>query len=182
MEIYDNNDNLIHKFVRLELSGIGIDTALSTGNYDIDLLNGARMEKLSGEAYKVTRYPSLRHYSMPDNSQQVSFVLVDVDMSSLSRTTSPFSLQMVSEGPLTLFDGDVRNIRMKMTNEIDDSMTDRYMSNWIEDYNLNLASGTLNTFEGFGPWKRVSGIDGIGIHPLEKSILTEIVLHRVVIK
>ena len=182
VEVYNNNDNLIHKFVRLELSGIGIDTALSTGNYDIDLLNGARMEKLSGEAYKVTRYPSLRHYSMPDNSQQVSFVLVDVDMSSLSRTTSPFSLQMVSEGPLTLFDGDVRNIRMKMTNEIDDSMTDRYMSNWIEDYNLNLASGTLNTFEGFGPWKRVSGIDGIGIHPLEKSILTEIVLHRVVIK
>ena len=49
---------------------------------------------------------------------------------------------MVSDGPLTLFDGDVRNIRMKMTNEIDDSMTDRYMSNWIEDYNLNLASGT----------------------------------------
>ena len=182
VEIYDNNDNLIHKFVRLELSGIGIDTALSTGNYDIDLLNGARMEKLSGEAYKVTRYPSLRHYSMPDNSQQVSFVLVDVDMSSLSKTTSPFSLQMVSEGPLTLFDGDVRNIRMKMINEIDDSMTDRYMSNWIENYNLNLASGTLNTFEGFGPWKRVSGIDGIGIHPLEKSILTEIVLHRVVIK
>ena len=56
------------------------------------------------------------------------------------------------------------------------------MSHWIEDYNLNLASGTLDTFEGFGPWKRVSGIDGIGIHPLEKSILTEIVLHRVVIK
>ena len=182
VEIYNNNDNLIHKFVRLELSGIGIDTALSTGNYDIDLLNGARVEKLSSEAYKVTRYPSLRHYSMPDNSQQVSFVLVDVDMSLLSRTTSPFSLQMVSDGPLTLFDGDVRNIRMKMTNEIDDSMTDRYMSYWIEDYNLNLASGTLDTFEGFGPWKRVSGIDGIGIHPLEKSILTEIVLHRVVIK
>tara|TARA_B100001778_G_scaffold332465_1_gene338838 strand:- start:993 stop:1673 length:681 start_codon:yes stop_codon:yes gene_type:complete len=182
VEIYDINDNLIHKFVRLELSGIGIDTALSTGNFDIDLLNGARMEKLSGEAYKVTRYPSLRHFSMPDDSQQLSFVLVDVDMSLLSGTTSPFSLQMVSDGPLTLFDGEVRNIRMKMTNEIDDSMTDRYMSHWIEEYNLNLASGTLDTFEGIGPWKRVSGIDGIGIHPLEKSILTEIVLHRVVIK
>ena len=35
VEIYNNNDNLIHKFVKgLELSGIGIDTALSTGNYD----------------------------------------------------------------------------------------------------------------------------------------------------
>ena len=46
----------------------------------------------------------------------------------------------------------------------------------------NLASGTVDTFEGLGPWKRVSGIDGISIHPLEKSVLTEIVLHRVVIK
>lgn len=182
VEIYNTNDIIIHKFVRLELSGIGIDTALSTGNFDIDLMNGARLEKLSDEAYKVTRYPSLRHFSMPDDSQQLSFVLVDVDMSLLSGTSSPFSLQMISEGPLTLFDGDVRNIRMKMTNEIDESMTDRYMSYWIEDYNLNLASGTVDTFEGLGPWKRVSGIDGISIHPLEKSVLTEIVLHRVVIK
>ena len=55
------------------------------------------------------------------------------------------------------------------------------MSNWMEDYNMNLASGTLDSYEGLGPWKRVSGIDGFGIHPLEKSILTEIVLHRVVI-
>ena len=70
-------------------------------------MNGARLEKLSDEAYKVTRYPSLRHFSMPDDSQQLSFVLVDVDMSLLSGTSSPFSLQMISEGPLTLFDGDV---------------------------------------------------------------------------
>ena len=181
IEILNVDSDIIHKFVRLELSGIGIDTALSTGNFDIDLVNGARMEKLYGEAYKVTRYPSLRHYSMPDNSQQFSFVLVDIDMSLLSGSSSSFRLQMVSEGPLELFDGEVRNIRMSMSNEIDESMTDRYMSNWMEDYNMNLASGTLDSYEGLGPWKRVSGIDGFGIHPLEKSILTEIVLHRVVI-
>ncbi len=182
VEILNLDSEVIHKYVRLEISGIGIDTALSTGNFDIDLVNGARMEKLYGDAYKVERYPSLRHSSMPDNSQQLSFVLVDVDMSLLSGSSHTFSLQMVSEGPLELFDGDVRNIRMSMTNEIDESMTDRYMSHWMEDYNMNLASGTLNSYEGLGPWKRVSGIDGFGIHPLEKSILTEIVLHRVVIK
>tara|TARA_B100001996_G_scaffold55137_1_gene39094 strand:+ start:610 stop:1644 length:1035 start_codon:yes stop_codon:yes gene_type:complete len=181
VEILNADSEIIHKFVRLELSGIGIDTALSTGNFDIDLVNGARMEKLYGEAYKVTRYPSLRHYSMPDDSQQFSLVLVDIDMSLLSGSSSSFSLQMVSKGPLELFDGEVRNIRMSMSNEIDESMTDRYMSNWMDDYNMNLASGTLDSYEGLGPWKRVSGIDGVGIHPLEKSILTEIVLHRVVI-
>ncbi len=182
IEILNIDSEVIHKFVRLELSGIGIDTSLSTGNFDIDLVNGARMEKLYGEAYKVERYPSLRHYSMPDDSQQLSFVLVDIDMSMLSGSSNSFSLQMVSEGPLELFDGEVRNIRMSMSNEIDESMTDRYMSNWMEDYNMNLASGTLESYEGLGPWKRVSGIDGFGIHPLEKAILTEIVLHRVVIK
>jgi len=60
-------------------------------------------------------------------------------------------------------------------------MTDRFISHWMENYNMNLASGTLDNFEGFGPWKRVSGIDGFGIHPLDKSILAEIVLHRVVV-
>ena len=182
VDVLNIDSEVIHSYVRLELSGIGIDTALSTGNFDIDLVNGAKMEKLYGDAYKVARYPSLRHYSMPDNSQQLSFVLVDIDMSSLSKSSSSFSLQMVSQGPLTLFDGEVRNIRMSISNEIDESMTDRYMSYWMEDYNMNLASGTLNSYEGLGPWKRVSGIDGVGIHPLEKTILTEIVLHRVVIK
>ena len=182
VEILDSDSTTIHKFVRLEISGLSIETALSNGDFDIDLVNGARMEKLHGEAYKVIRYPSLRHFSMPDDSQQLSFVLVDVDMNLVSGSSHSFGLQMISQGPMTLFDGDVRNIRMSMSNEIDDSMTERYMSNWMEDYNMNLASGTLNSYEGFGPWKRVSGIDGMGIHPLEKEILTEIVLHRVVIE
>ncbi len=182
VEILDSNSVVIHKFTRMELSGLSIETALSTGNFDIDLVNSARMEKLHGEAYKVIRYPSLRHFSMPDNSQQLSFVLVDVDMSLMSGSSHSFSLQMISQGPLTLFDGEVRNIRMSMSNEIDDSMTERYMSYWMEDYNMNLASGTLDSYEGLGPWQRVSGIDGIGIHPLNKAILTEIVLHRVVIE
>ncbi len=181
IEVLNSDSEVIHKFARIELSGIGIDTALSTGNFEIDLLNGARMEKLHGEAYKVERYPSIRHSSMPDNSQQLSFVLVDIDMSLLEGRSNTFSLQMVSKGPLTLFEGDVRNIRMNMYNDIDESMTDRFISHWMENYNMNLASGTLDNFEGFGPWKRVSGIDGFGIHPLDKSILAEIVLHRVVV-
>ena len=181
IEILNSDSETIHKFTRIELSGIGIVTALSTGNFEVDLLNGARMGKLYGQAYKVERYPSIRHSSMPDSTQQLSFVLVDTDMSSLEGGSNTFSLQMVSKGPLTLFEGDVRNIRMNMYNDIDESMTDRYISHWMEHYNMNLASGTLENYEGFGPWKRVSGMDGFGIHPLDKSILAEIVLHRVVV-
>lgn len=181
VEILNSDSNVIHKFVRIELSGIEIDTTLSNGKFKVNLLNGARTEKLHGEAFKVERYPSIRHSKLPDGSQQLSYVLVDIDMGLLESSSNTFSLQMISKGPLTLFEGDVRNIRMSMTNEIDESMTERYISHWMENYNLNLASGTLDDFEGLGPWKRVSGIDGFGIHPLEKSILSEIVLHRVVV-
>ncbi|RAH16581.1 MAG: hypothetical protein CMB56_000620 [Methanobacteriota archaeon] len=181
IEILNADSEVIHKFVRIELSGIEIDTTLSNGKFKVDLLNGARLERLHGEAYKVDRYPSIRHSSLPDSNQQLSYVLIDIDMGLLQPSPDSFSLQMISKGPLTLFEGDIRNIRMIMNNEIDDSMTERYFSHWMESYNLNLASGTLDDFEGFGPWKSVSGIDGFGIHPLDKSVLTEIVLHRVVV-
>lgn len=181
VELLDEDANVIHKYFRIELSGIRLHTAMTTGVYYIDLVNGAWMERLLGQPYTIDRYPSLRHQERTDGAHQVSLVLVDTDLLISGGSDASMKLEMVSNGPLSLFDGAVRNLHMIINNDIDVSMEERYLQRWTEDYNLNMAAGTLENFIGFGPWKRASGIDGLGVYPSDTTVMAEIVLHGVVV-
>lgn len=165
IEVLDSEENVIHKHVELLISGLEIATAIQGGEFQITLINNARASKLTQGAWSVERMPAVSIDTLVDGTLRVSILLTDVQMQGNSPSGRSATLEFMSKGSEELFSGDARNLRFNMISNLHSIITPIYHENWLMEHQLNMVSGTLDEFTGFGPFERASGSDGITLLP-----------------
>ena len=103
IDVLDENEQVIHRWIQAPLDGIQIQTPLTSGSFEVNLVNGARIEQLPNQPIDVRSYPRLHHDTALDGGLRVSFVLLDVDVEGLERSTD-VALDIESRGAITFFD------------------------------------------------------------------------------
>lgn len=153
-----------HRFVQISIDGLRLNNPLTSGTFIVDLVNGARVEKLPSDAIEVRQFPRLEHDLLLDGTPRVSLVLLDIDISASAKRHMT-NIHLDSKGVTELFDGSARNLVMVVDVAGDSSILPQYIHHWTGDHALYLASGHVEDYRGFGPHARLSGVDGITIMP-----------------
>ena len=177
--VYDEESEPIHRSLSYALSGIQITTSLGQGEHELALMNNARVEHFPNEPWRVTSYPSVGLDQLVDGEYRLSMMLSDVTINGSLGTGNNIGMNMLSLGPMTLFTGEAYNLRFTVINELNDLITPQYHDHWLDEYNLNRASGTLDTFVGYGPYERASGADGFTIDTHGVPLYLEVDVQRV---
>lgn len=177
--VYDASNNPIHRTLSYALSGIQITTSLGMGEHELALMNNARVEHFPNEPWQVTSYPSIGLDRLVDGEYRLSMMLSDVTINGSLGTGNSIGMNMLSLGPMTLFSGEAYNLRFTVLNELNDLITPQYHNHWLDEYNLNRASGTLNTYVGYGPFERASGADGFTVDTHGIPLYLEVDVQRV---
>ena len=180
IEIFDSEENLIHQLVRVSLSGIRIESGMQSGDYIVDLINGARLEKIPYQGYAINKYPNLRIDSLNNDIPRISLLLVDVTGGQNIETGRDIKLNLESAGIQTFFGEDTRNLRISFSCSIDDVIAPQYLNQWTGDYELYQSAGITNQYEGLGPWERLSNTE-MGYHPIDKKLFFDLSIQRVVV-
>ena len=177
--VYDEDGTPLHKSLSYALSGIQITTSLGQGEHELALMNNARVEHFPNEPWAVTSYPSVSLDRLVDGEYRLSMLLSDVTINGSLGTGNSIGMNMISLGPMTLFTGEAYNLRFTVINELNDLITPQYHDHWLDEYNLNRASGTLDTFVGYGPFERASGADGFTVDTHGVPLFLEVDVQRV---
>lgn len=177
--VFDENLQPVHRSLSYALSGIQITTSLGQGEHELALMNNARVEHFPNQPWQVTSYPSVGLDQLVDGEFRLSMLLSDVTINGSLGTGNNIGMNMLSQGPMTLFTGQAYNLRFTVLNELNDLITPQYHDHWLDEYNLNRASGTLDTFVGYGPYERASGADGFTIDTHGVPLYLEVDVQRV---
>ena len=181
IDVLNSNEQVIHRWIQAPLDGIQIRTPLTSGAFQINLVNGARIEQLPNQPIDVRSYPRLHHDRALDDGLRVSFVLLDVDVDGLQRSTD-VSLDIESRGAITFFDDQARNLRLMAEFTGLDNPESRYLRHWTDSYDLHRATGDSSEYVGFGPNGRLSGAEGMTIHPTSSGFHLDVILQQVVVQ
>ena len=180
VDVFDENQNPIHRMVRLSLSGMSVITKMQNGNYEISLINGARIERMPESTWDILEHPRVMIDSLNDGKQRMSIMLTDIQSEGILPDGRNAIIEINSLGPMSLFDGDVRNFHFSIESNVHDIIAPQYIHSWTLDYQIHIATDSIDEYQGLGPWSRLSGMDGITMYPLETFTL-EIGLQRVVL-
>jgi len=164
IEIEDIHGTISHRFVQVSLDGIRLNNELSKGNFEVDLINSGRIETLPGNSIDVKQFPRLRNDILLDGSSRVTMILLDLEISA-SASRQMTNVHIDSNGQVSLFNQQARNLILEFDIAGDPSIAPQYMHHWTGDYELFLAGGTLDDYHDFGPYGRLSGLDGITLYP-----------------
>ena len=181
IDVLDENEQVIHRWIQVPLDGIQIQTPLTSGSFEVNLVNGARIEKLPNQPIDVRSYPRLHHDTAVDGGLRVSFVLLDVDVEGLERSTD-VALDIESRGAITFFDDEARNLRLMAEFTGLDNPESRYLRHWTDAYDMHRATGDSSEYIGFGPNGRLSGAEGMTIHPSSSNFHLDVILQQVVVQ
>ena len=179
VDVLDTEGNIIHRMVQIRISGLQMDTDMNTGIHNIAMANGGLITRMPNEAWSIEKFPQLDSDETFSGQNRVSLMLTDVKATGSLSSGKSSTLEIISKGPLTLFDGEARNLRFTCDNQIHDNINPEYTEFWTGDYRIHQATGDASSYQGFGPWGKSSGVDGIGFFPGEEPILLEIVMKRV---
>lgn len=179
IDVKDSDGVTIHRFVRMMLSGLRLDTQLNVGVHNLAMVNGGVLDRMPNEQWSIEKYPGLRLEETFSGQQRVTLQLVDVKSGGSMPSGNSAKLEITSLGPLSLFDGEARNLRFSMENNVHDIITPQYLNHWTGDHGIHVVSGTLDEYRGFGPWLRQSGADGLTLVPSDEPLLLEISLQQV---
>jgi hypothetical protein len=182
IDVHDTNGIVIHRWIQVPLDGIQLRTPLNEGTFQIDLVNGARIEQLPNKPIDVRVYPRLNHDQTLDGQYRVSLVLLNTQMSGLTDHSIGMSLELISGGVVSFFDGDARNLRIVTDFAAIDGRESRYLHEWTDDYDIHRAIGELDDYNGFGPYGRVSGVEGMTLHPTNAIIHLDVIMQQVIIQ
>jgi len=180
IQIYDSEDNLIHQLIRVSLSGIRIESGMQSGDYIVDLINGARLENIPYQGYAINKYPNLRIDALHNDIPRVSLVLVDVTGGQNIETGRDIKLNLESNGVQSFFGENTRNLRIGFTCDIDEVIAPQYLNQWTGDYELYQSAGITNQYEGLGPWERLSNSE-MGYYPIDTTLFFDLSIQRVVV-
>ena len=181
IDVLDENGQVIHRWIQVPLDGIQIRTPLTSGTFQVNLINGARIEQLPNQPIDIRSYPRLHHDTNLDGGLRVSFVLLDVDVVGLERNTD-VSLDVESRGVVTFFDHEARNLRLIAEFTGLDNPESRYLRHWTDAYDLHRSTGDSSEYIGFGPNGRLSGAEGMTIHPASSVFHLDVILQQVVVQ
>ncbi len=181
IDVLDGDQQVIHRWIRTPLDGVQIRTPLTTGSFQVNLINGARIEQLPNQPIDVRSYPRLHHDTTLDGGLRVSFVLLDVDVEGMQRNTD-VSLDIESRGAITFFDHEARNLRLMAEFSGLDNPESRYLRHWTDAYDMHRATGDSSEYVGFGPNGRLSGAEGMTIHPSSSVFHLDVILQQVVVQ
>lgn len=181
VDVLNAEEVVIHRWVQIPLDGIQLRTPLKGGNFEIDLINNARTEQLPGQPIDVRSFPRLHQDRTFDGGHRVSIILLNVAIVGGERQ-SDVSLDLSSLGAITFFDESARNLRIETDFNGDDSPESRYLREWTDAYDIQRSTGNLDDFVGFGPSGRISGVDGMTLHPTEVTFHLDLVLQQVVVE
>ena len=181
INVLNEQGNIIHRGVQIPLDGIQLSTALADGDFDVDLINGARIENLVNNPVDVRVYPRLGHDITLQNQFRVSLVMLDVDIVGTGHS-SDNNLELISEGAIVFFADDARNLKIVTDFASQDGREAKYRHQWTGEYELQRATGELDEFSGFGPYGRISGVEGMTMYPTDDSIQLDVILQQVVVK
>ena len=169
----------IHRSVSYIVSGIKISTSLGPGEHQIALMNDARVERFPNEPWRVTQYPNLEIDTLVNGEFRLSLVLNDVTINGTLGSGNRVGMDMISLGPMTLFTGQAYNVKFEVNNALNDVITPQYHDRMLEEYTLNRASGTLDTYVGYSPYLRASGADGFTVETQGAQLFLEVDVKRV---
>jgi hypothetical protein len=179
IEVKDMHGNTIHRLERISIDGIRLNNQMSRGVFSVDLVNGARIEKLPGQGIEVRQYPRLRHDVLIDGTHRVSLVLLDIEVGE-TLTRHMTTVNIGSLGTEALFEAQSRNLLLKTEFYAEATIGARYTHHWAGDHDLWLASGQIDDYNGFGPRQRLSGLDGLTLFPADETFTLEVTLQKVV--
>ncbi|HIF04972.1 MAG TPA: hypothetical protein EYQ80_06200 [Candidatus Poseidoniales archaeon] len=181
VDVLNDMNQTIHRWIQTPLDGIQLRTPLTEGTFEINLVNGARIEQLPNQPIDVRSFPRLHQDRTFDGGHRVSIILLDVAIIGAERQ-SDVSLDLSSLGAITFFDESARNLRIETDFNGDDSPESRYLREWTDDYDIQRTTGNLDDFVGFGPSGRVSGVDGMTLHPIDVTFHLDLILQQVVVE
>ena len=181
VEVFDAEGNVIHRWTQIPLDGIQLRTPLTIGSFQVNLINGARMEQLPNQPIEVRTYPRLFHDQTLDGGLRVSIVLLDIDIEGLDRGSNA-ALDVESRGTISFFDDNARNLKLVPEFTGVDNPESRYLRQWTDAYDLHRATGDSSEYSGFGPNGRVSGAEGLTLHPSTSGFHLDVVLQQVVVQ
>ncbi|HJM86743.1 MAG TPA: hypothetical protein QF433_00850, partial [Candidatus Thalassarchaeaceae archaeon] len=119
---------------------------------------------LPSESVDVKQFPRLRNDILLDGSSRISIILLDIEISA-SASRHMTNVHIDSHGQVTLFNQQARNLILQIEIAGDPSIAPQYMHHWTGDYELYLAGDSLDDYHDFGPYGRLSGLDGITLYP-----------------
>jgi hypothetical protein len=178
IDIVDIHGVHSHRFVQISIDGLRLNNPLTTGAFTVDLVNGARVEKLPTDAIEVRQFPRLEHDLLLDGTPRVNLILLDIDISASAKRHMT-NIHLDSNGEVELFDGTARNLVIVIDVAGDPSIMPQYIHHWTGDHALYLASGHVEDYRGFGPHARLSGFDGITIMPSDVPLELHVALQSV---
>ena len=177
--VYDADGNAIHRSVTYLISGIQISTFLGMGEHEIALMNDARVERFPNEPWKVSQFPNIEIDTLVNGELRLSLVLNDVRINGTLGSGNRVGMNMLSLGPMTLFTGQAYNVKFTVVNSLNDLITPQYHDRFLEEYTLNRASGTLDSYIGYAPYMRASGADGFTVETQGAQLFLEVDVKRV---
>jgi flagellin-like protein len=180
--VYDGEDIPIHRSMTYPISGLKILTTLATGVHEINLVNNARIEHFSSNAWDISKYPTVEFDTLANRDYRLTILLTNIDVNGTLGFSSSLAIDIISSGTLSVFSGECYNIRYSMSNSVSAVITPQYNQLWLSDYYLNRASGTLDSFVGLVPFERSSGHDGITVETLGAALHLEVHVQQVVLE
>ena len=181
VDVLDGMNQTIHRWIQVPLDGIQLRTPLTVGTFEINLINGARIEQLPNQPIDVRSYPRLHHDQTLDGGLRVSLVLMDIDIEGMERSTD-VSLDLESQGVIAFFNEQARNLKLLPEFTGLDNPESRYLRQWTDSYDLHRATGDSSEYVGFGPNGRISGAEGLTLHPTTSDFHLDVVLQQVVVQ
>jgi hypothetical protein len=142
------------------------------------LVNGARIEKLPNQPIVVKQFPRFNTDLLLDGTPRVSLILLDLDITAFA-SRHMVNVHLDSKGELELFNGEARNLIVQVDIAGDPSISPQYIHHWTGDYSLYLAGASINEYQGFGPYERISGLDGITVLPGDVPFQFVVILQSV---
>lgn len=180
--ILNGNDEPIHKSVKYTISGLRIITSLGNGEHEIYLVNNARIEHFADSAWEISKFPRVEFDELATGGVRLSIMLTNIAVSGSLGSANQLGIDIISDGSINPFSGPCYNVRYSLTNSVAPVITPQYDDQWLSEYTLNRASGTLDSFIGLAPYERASGADGITVSSPGEAIYFDVSINEVVVE
>ena len=181
VDVLNEMNQTIHRWIQTPLDGVQLRTPLTEGTFEINLINGARIEQLPNQPIDVRSYPRLHHDQTLNGGLRVSLVLIDVDIEGMQRS-SDVALDLESRGVIAFFNEQARNLKLLPEFTGLDNPESRYLRQWTDSYDLHRATGDSSEYVGFGPDGKLSGVEGLTLYPTTSDFHLDVVLQQVVVQ
>ena len=181
IDVQDALGGTLHRYVQIPIGGVLIQTQFQSGMHQVALVNDARIERLPTSTWTVHQGPSVGIETLYDGTLRLTVVLSDIEVDGNLGSGPSTTIDVESNGPLSLFDGDARRVRFTMSSTLHSIITPQYMEGWLLESRLAASTGTLDAHRGLGPWERASGVDGITVMPIDVPIDLSVDLRRIVL-